>query len=325
MAPSAATPVIEASSVTLAYAGGGGVFEASIGLWPGEVVGLLGPNGSGKTTLLSVLAGLRHPGSGVVTWFGAHRSPVPAVRRRLGVLLDMPAHFDQMTGYQNAWFFARMMGLPRDDAAARLDQLFAWAGLSEARHRPVGEYSLGMRRRLALVEAIAHGPDAILLDEPTLALDFTAEIDLVEALSSLAREGCAILLATNDVHLAERLCARIAFVHDGQLVRDAPRRALLQEVGSTTRLELRVRAPIDLTRLRNLPGVAAASGAGDRVVAVLTNETDAARVIAGLDGQSSLVTEMQVRRPDLGDVFLKVTGATLGRESPVRAERGGGR
>lgn len=309
---------LESLDLTLGYPGGKGLFDVSLGLGGGQVLGVLGPNGSGKTTLLSLLAGLRAPTSGSVRWFGSHTSPGPSVRRRLGVLLDSPAHFDHLSGYQNAWFFTRLMGVGAHEAGGRLRELLVWVGLWEDRDRPVREYSLGMKRRLALVEALAHRPPLLLLDEPTLALDFGAELNLIEALARLAGEGCAVLVATNDVPLAERLCERVAFLHEGRLLRDGSRASLLREVGTATRLELRLRSPVDVARVRALPGVAAAGVGGDRVVAVLADGAEPARVLAGLDGQGALVTEMQVRRPDLGDVFLKLTGATLEGASPHR-------
>src|SRR5207237_5943918 len=138
---------------------------------------------------------------------------------RLGIMLDQPAHFEQMTGYQNAWFFAHQFGLGDDLGRERLDELFRWSGLSEARDQRVSEYSLGMKRRLNLVEALVHRPSILLLDEPTLALDYRAQLDLIERLQLLSLTGSAVVLATNDVHLAERLCARAPFLHEARAIR----------------------------------------------------------------------------------------------------------
>src|SRR5207237_1641688 len=117
---------LAASGLTRAYRGGKGVFDISFKLQAGEVVGLMGPNGSGKTTLLKTLATAATPTSGRVTWFGNANPRDPSVRRRLGVVLDQAAHFDQMTGYQNAWFFAHQFGLRDELARERLDELFRW-------------------------------------------------------------------------------------------------------------------------------------------------------------------------------------------------------
>src|SRR2546430_12298875 len=204
--------LLVATDLTRAYRGGKGVFDIRLRLAAGEVVGVMGPNGSGKSTLLRLLATAASPTSGQVSWFGTTNARDPSVRRRLGVMLDQAAHFDQMTGYQNAWFFAHQFGLSDGLARERLDELFSWSGLWEARDQLVGEYSLGMKRRLTLVEALVHRPSILLLDEPTLALDSRGELDLIERLQLLSLTGTAVVMATNDVHLAERLCDSILFL-----------------------------------------------------------------------------------------------------------------
>src|SRR5438874_13762740 len=139
--------LLVATDLTRAYRGGKGVFNIRLRLAAGEVVGVMGPNGSGKTTLLRLLATAATPTSGQVSWLGSTNARDPSVRRRLGVMLDQAAHFDELTGYQNAWFFAHQFGLSDELARERLDELASWSGLSEAREQLGGRYSLGMRRR----------------------------------------------------------------------------------------------------------------------------------------------------------------------------------
>jgi ABC-type multidrug transport system ATPase subunit len=195
--------LIEAACLTRRYPNGRGVFDVSLRVEPGEVLGVIGENGSGKTTLVRVLATLEAPTSGRLAWFGLEDRRSPAVRRRLGVALDRPVHFEALTGRQNAEFFAAQYG--RLDAR-RLDRLFDWASLAEARDLPVSDYSLGMRRRLSLVEALCHDPQLLVLDEPSLALDAGGEIDLGHQLRQRAAAGAAVLLATNDLQLAQAVC-----------------------------------------------------------------------------------------------------------------------
>src|SRR5262245_291186 len=201
-------PLLEAHGLTRRHANGLGVFGVSLSVRQGEVVGVIGPNGSGKSSLVRVLSTLEPPTSGRVTWFGLSDRRRPDLRRRLGVVLDVPVHFDRLTGLQNAEFFAAQYGLAPGAARERLDQLFAWASLEAVRDRPVAEYSLGMRRRLSLVEACCHRPDLLVLDEPSLALDEDGEIDLARELRRLAALGTGVLLATNDLVLARAVCDR---------------------------------------------------------------------------------------------------------------------
>src|ERR1700737_2674119 len=187
---------LAATGLTRTYRGGRGVFDITLKLAAGEVMGLMGPNGSGKTTLLRMLATAATPTAGQVRWFGNANPHDPSVRRRRGVILAQRAHFDKMPGYQNAWFFPRQFGLSEQLARDRLDELFHWSGLWDAREQLVGEYSLGMKRKLNLVEALVHRPSILLLDEPTLALDYRAELDLIERLHLPSLRGTAGVRAT---------------------------------------------------------------------------------------------------------------------------------
>ena len=302
---------LAATGLTRAYRGGKGVFDITLRLSPGEVLGLMGPNGSGKTTLLRMLATASTPTSGQITWFGNTNSRDPSVRRRLGIMLDQPAHFEQLTAYQNAWFFARQFGLSEDFTRERLDELFNWSGLWEARDQLVAHYSLGMKRRLNLIEALVHRPQILMLDEPTLALDYRAELDLIERLQLLSLTGTAIVLSTNDVHLAERLCDRVLFLHEGRVIREGRVPDLLTEVAGSKEVELQLNSPIALESLRHLEGVEAANLDGDTVQVILARGANPAQVLAVLNGTADLVSTMRVRRPNLGDLFLKLTGVAL--------------
>jgi ABC-type multidrug transport system ATPase subunit len=303
--------LLSADALTRAYAGGKGVFDINLRLNAGDVLGLMGPNGSGKTTLLRLLATAATPTGGRISWFGNRNWRDPSVRRRLGIMLDQPAHFEQMTGYQNAWFFARQFGLSEGFTRERLDELFNWSGLLEAKDQLVAEYSLGMKRRLNLIEALVHRPSILLLDEPSLALDYRGELELIERLQLLSLTGTAVVLATNDVHLAERLCDYVVFLHGGRAIREGRVPELLTEVAGSKEVELQLNSPVALDSLRELEGVEAASVDGDVVHVVLARGANPAQVLAVLDGTADLVSTMRVRRPNLGDLFLKLTGVAL--------------
>jgi ABC-2 type transport system ATP-binding protein len=307
--------LLSTTDLSRSYRGGKGVFDVTLKLTPGEVLGLMGPNGSGKTTLLQVLATAAAPTAGRVAWFGNANRRDPSVRRRLGIMLDQAAHFDQMTGYQNAWFFARQYGVSRILAAERLEELFRWCGLWDERDQLVREYSLGMRRKLSLVEALVHRPAVLLLDEPTLALDYRAELDLIERLRLLSLTGIGVVLATNDVHLAERICDYVVFLHQGRVIREGHPPELLTELAGSKEVQLQVNSPVGLESLRSLPEVQAANVEGDTVHIILARGANPAQVLAVLNGTADLVSNMRVRRPNLGDLFLKLTGVALPAES----------
>ncbi|HYM49262.1 MAG TPA: ABC transporter ATP-binding protein [Candidatus Limnocylindrales bacterium] len=305
------TTLLSARRLTRSYQNGKGIHEVSVDVEPGELIAVMGPNGSGKSTLLRILGTAATPSSGEVSWFGRTDFRDPSVRRRLGVVLDQAAHFEDMTAYQNAWFFARQFGLPPRTAAERLEDSLRWAGLWEARHQLVREYSLGMRRKLSLVEAFVHRPQILLLDEPTLGLDYRAELALIERLQVLSLTGTGIVIATNDVHLAERLCHRVLLLHEGRVIKEGRVASLLTELAGVKELELRMLSPIELDGIRRLPEVEAVSAEADSVHVLLKRGANPAQVLAVLNGTADLVSAMRVRQPNLGDLFLKLTGVSL--------------
>ncbi|MFN2464625.1 MAG: ABC transporter ATP-binding protein [Candidatus Dormibacteria bacterium] len=214
----AGPPAVSARRLTRRHPSRRGCFDVDLSVQGGEVLGLMGVNGSGKSTLLAVLATAEPATSGELRWFGASEKPGRAVRRRLGVVGDTPVHFDELTGEQNAYFFARQYGLGDAEARERVAGLIAWCGLDDSADLRVAEYSLGMRRRLSICEALAHAPDLLLMDEPTLGLDHLGAEDLATRLRAEADRGAALVLSTNDAVLAERTCDRVLFLRDGRVV-----------------------------------------------------------------------------------------------------------
>jgi ABC-type multidrug transport system ATPase subunit len=307
--------LLRAEGVTRRHPSGKGVFAIDLSVGRGEVVSVLGPNGSGKTTLLRALATVDPIQAGSISWFGRRDRRDPAVRRALGVVLDDTAHFEAMSGYQNAWFFARRFGVDEMEARERLNRLFTWSGLAEAVHRPVEEYSLGMRRRLALVESLCHQPRLLLLDEPTLGLDWAGSVRLIEMLRRLAKAGVGMVLSTNDVHLAEQVGGYVVFLDRGRRVGQGTVAELLGEVAGLQRVELDLRAPVPLRELSARSGVEMVGVVGRTVRLLLAGDASPVDVLRGLDGHAHLLAGVRVDRPHLGDAFLLRTGRPLEEET----------
>ena len=180
----------------------------------GEIVCLLGANGAGKTTLLKALCGLVLPKEGQILW------EMPKGQRpRLGVLLEgSRAFYWNLTGWENAAYFAALKGLPEDTLTTHLDELFRLVGLWEARHRLAGDYSSGMKKRLSLLIALLGRPDLLLLDEPTAGMDRASVVELEEYLHRIVREeGIGILCATHALSFAFTVASRIVYLEKGKL------------------------------------------------------------------------------------------------------------
>lgn len=281
----------------------------------GEIVGLLGENGSGKSTLLRLMAGLLSPERGSIAWWG--QSPLEqASYREIGVLFDHLGHWDPLTGYENAWFFARSYGLPADAAGGRLDLLFGRLGLEERRDDPVATYSYGMRRKLALIEALAHAPRLLLLDEPSMGLDYHARLALYTLLQDAAREGATVIFASNDMHEAAALATRVALLKDGHVIATGAPPALISALGRAVRIDIRLAAPVPIDRLNALPEVTGASvetdGEGMPLLRLLGRPDPGGgtsallgRIVTEVVAEGGQIRSIDVSAPNLGDLLLR--------------------
>jgi ABC-2 type transport system ATP-binding protein len=191
------------------------VADVSFSVRRGEVFGFLGPNGAGKTTTIRMLVGLVRPTSGRVVIAGqdlaTHRE---AALARLGCIVESPDFYDYLTGRENLEHFARMVG---PEAVARVDELGDLVRLRERLDDRVGTYSLGMRQRLGIAQALLGEPDLLVLDEPANGLDPAGIYDLRALLRRLADErGLGVFVSSHLLGEIEKICDRVAIVHRGR-------------------------------------------------------------------------------------------------------------
>jgi ABC-type multidrug transport system ATPase subunit len=216
----APTSVIDFDTVTVgdvsrSYGRRRALHKVSFGAARGEILGVLGANGAGKSTLLGILSTLLSPTLGSITYGGAHRGDLPAVRARIGVLGHDLFLYPELTARENLTFFAGLYGL--QDVPARVDAALARAGLMTRADDLASTFSRGMRQRLALERALVHEPTLVLLDEPFTGLDEASATTLLARLRGLRDEGRIVMLATHDLDLAEGLLDRAVFLRDGRV------------------------------------------------------------------------------------------------------------
>ncbi len=303
-----------AEKITHLYKGSGrGVSDVSLTVEPGEVFGLLGPNGSGKSTLLRVLSTAIAPDNGVFSVGGADGSKErQKARARMGLMVDSPTHYGDLSAWANAYFFARSYGMEEGKAKGMLAELFDYFGLSEYRDDKVKTYSYGMGKKLALVEAIAHSPQLLLLDEPSLGLDYTSQLAYQKKIRELASHGVAVLLASNQVNEVEALCERVAFLHRGRLVEEGTPEDFISSLEGTRRIVASLRNPVEYAALEGVPGVERVVPEGRNLVLHCEERPGiVADVVAGLVRVGGDVVDLSVRRPNLADVYVKLTGEAL--------------
>lgn len=275
----------------------------------GQIYGFLGPNGSGKTTMIRMLCGLLTPSGGDVRVLGLD---IPAqaetLRRRIGYMTQKFSLYDDLTVRENMQFMASAYGLPRRDAAARIDELLARYALSGLRDRFAGAMSGGQRQRLALAVATLHAPTLLFLDEPTSAVDPENRRDFWEKLFDLSDAGTTILVSTHYMDEAER-CHQLAILETGHLRKQGTPQALLAELQGRV-VEI---AGDNLRRVKDealqLPRVQSAAQQGVRLRVLLQADTPEPDIYLR-QRLSDQTLDVRTTRPSLEDVFVaSTTGA----------------
>ncbi len=296
----------------------------------GEVFGLLGPNGAGKTTTVKVLLGLLRADGGQAEVLGVDvASAATEARRRVGYVPQEITSDPYLSGRENLVFFARLYHLP--DPRGRAAEVLRQVGLEDAADRLAKTYSGGMRKRLDLAVGLLHDPELHILDEPSLGLDVEARSRVWVHVEDLRKRGRTVLLCTNYMDEADRLCDRVAILDRGRVVAcDAPsalKDGLGGDVLTLAAADRDGAAPPDWAKLLGgLPLVRSVLPDGLRVtVAVEAGDRALPKVLEATVAAGVPIASVSLLRPSLDAVFLKHTGRRLAEGSPVAPAPGGGR
>jgi ABC-2 type transport system permease protein len=275
----------------------------------GELFGLLGPNGAGKTTLIKMLCTLVLPTSGTAHIFGYDLRHEGAVKAAVGlVTTDERSFYWRLTGPQNLEFFAALHHIPPAERAERVQTALEQVNLPAVVGRdfermPVAQYSTGMRQRLSIARALLHQPRLLFLDEPTKGLDPAAVQGLHRLIREqlTARQGITVFLTTHWLDEAEKLCDRIAILHQGRIRACGSLAELRALLGQGERYTLRVRGLTPALRARL--GV---SPDGD-VLAIPKDETLLNRTIDRIRAEGGVIREIRLHQPPLETIFARLT------------------
>lgn len=298
-------PVVRLQEVTKKIGGKTIIDRLSLEVYPGEVFGFLGPNGSGKTTTIRMMVGLMSITSGDIRIAGhSIRTAFPQAIRHVGAIVENPELYRFLTGYQNLVHFARMTpGITRD----RIDEVVRLVGMESRIHDKVKRYSLGMRQRLGVAQAVLHRPKLLVLDEPTNGLDPAGIREMRDYLRKLAREeGTAVFVSSHLLSEMELMCDRVAIIQKGRLVdiRSIRREGEAAHVTVLDDVIFEVDRPEEA--LRTIDGRASARIEDGVLIVAADRQTVAALnrrlVEAGLN-----VYGIRIRTKSLEDQFLEVT------------------
>lgn len=209
-----------------------GVDKLDLRIERGELYGLLGPNGSGKSTTIKMILGLLRPSRGRLLVFGREPSDV-AVKQYIGFLPEESYLYRFLDGRETLDFYGRLFGLNRIERRKRTEELLEMVGLDRVAHRPVGEYSKGMMRRIGIAQALINDPEFLILDEPTSGLDPIGTRQVKELLMDLRQRGKTILLSSHLLADVEDICDRMSILFGGQKQAEGKAKDLLIDENET--------------------------------------------------------------------------------------------
>lgn len=230
--------VLEAYHLRKTYRYQGKLIEAvrnvSLNIAAKEVLAFLGSNGAGKTTTIKMIAGLILPDEGRVKIGGRNPHRDSQALRILGAVLEGNRNlYWRLTPEENLAYFGVLRGLSRSVARRRSQELLERFELGQKRRVTVQTLSRGMQQKLAIAVALMHQPQLLLLDEPTLGLDVEATESVKSLVREIAREGCAILLTTHQLNIAEELSDRVAIINKGEIIAQQPTDELIKQFSGT--------------------------------------------------------------------------------------------
>lgn len=275
----------------------------------GETIGFLGPNGAGKTTTINMLCTLLKPTSGKAEICGIDVSKYPVeVRKKIGIIFQEPSSDDMLSGYENLYLHAMLYGMDSSIAKERIKFMLSLTGLERKSSQQVRTYSGGMRRRLEIARGLLHEPEVLFLDEPTLGLDPAARRDIwtyLEKIKSFRKT--TIILTTHYMEEADALSDRIAVIDKGKIIAFDTPCALKSQLGEDIIL---LKGCVN-EQIAKLPFVTNFEKRGDYFTITVKSLTQNIKTLINEAGD---ISEMEIRRVSLEDVFLKLTGKSISQD-----------
>jgi ABC-2 type transport system ATP-binding protein len=272
----------------------------------GVIYGLIGPNGAGKTTALRLLLGLLHPSSGQISVLG--HDPVKSGNRArcsIGVVLEPGGLYENMTAWENLDYYGRIWHMPTQERKVRAQELLEQMRLWHRRNEVVLQWSRGLKQRLCIARSLLHSPPVLLLDEPNAGLDSPTIDEIYEYLQYLvSKRGMTVLLATNNLSVAESTCHSITILNEGRTLASG-RTERVCALGSVPQVEICGRGFTDdvVALLLRRPEVVSACRENHGLMVCLAANVDIAPLVSLLVESGADVTEVRKTRLTLKSAF----------------------
>jgi ABC-2 type transport system ATP-binding protein len=304
--------VIETQNLVRLYDQKAVVNNLNLSVGEGEVFGFLGPNGAGKTTTMKMLLGLVQPtsGTGKVAGFDIVHQ-VMDVRRACGVLPDPAGYYDNLTARRTLSFYAELYDLKGKELRDKVDKTLDLVGLSEAKDKRIGKFSKGMKQRFGLAQAIVHDPKVLFFDEPTAGIDPQGAEDFRKLVKDLKSKGKTIFLTSHVLPEVEAICDRIGIIVNGEMKICGNVDELINQYTKKQGFHLKLRVKdideaIVRESLKPVNGISDIEK-NDGYYLINANENISEGVSRAVCRSHGIITELDVYRPSLNEIFLKIT------------------
>ncbi|MBC1456764.1 ABC transporter ATP-binding protein [Listeria newyorkensis] len=308
--------IVEIEQLTKKFEKNIAVDNLDLTIEEGQIFGLLGPNGAGKSTTISVLCGLLKKNSGQIRLFGEEQETHSLeIKQRIGLVPQDIALYSDLSAFENVRFFAGLYGLRGKELDAAANTALEFVGLADKAKDKPGTFSGGMKRRLNIACAIAHKPELIIMDEPTVGIDPQSRNYILKSIKKLNASGCTIIYTSHYMEEVEELCDYISIIDHGKVIAEGTKEQLVSLVSDRKEMRLVVddASKIDLEALRAIPGILAVDVTEGNVLGITSNSevNNLNAVLERLIGQAVEVLEMNQQTLNLETVFLNLTGRKL--------------
>ncbi|AIQ65829.1 antibiotic ABC transporter ATP-binding protein [Paenibacillus stellifer] len=291
------------------------VDHVNLSIQEGEIFGLLGPNGAGKSTTISMLCGLLKLDGGSIAVDGVSVEKQPLeVKKRIGLVPQDLALYENMTAEENAMFFGKLYGLRGRLLKERVYEALAFTGLSDRAKDKPSTFSGGMKRRLNIACAIMHRPKLIIMDEPTVGIDPQSRNHILESVKTLNKMGSTVIYTSHYMEEVEAICDRVAIMDKGHIIACGTEGELRERVSHVERIVIRAGniTPELLGELGRHPRITRVETEDDKVsLSLPSSQSELQDILYIFAKHEGVIQSLQIEEPDLETLFLSLTGRTL--------------
>ncbi len=303
-------PVVETIDLTKTYANTTVVDRLNLRIEEGDIFGFLGPNGAGKTTTILMLLGLTEPTSGTarICGYNSTREPLK-VKRLTGYIPEKVGFYEDLTAGYNLIYTGRLNGFPDKVVRKRVSEALGIVGLSESADQMVGEFSRGMKQRLAIADILVKMPKVAILDEPTSGIDPQGIVHMLDLIAKISKEKkMTVIMSSHQLYQVQRICKHVGILSQGKLVTEGSLDQMEREApgGGRFRIEIKL---VEITSalidcIKRIKGVTSVERREDSLL-VSCSEDLRAQIAKAIVEANGLLVEMKIQSFTLEDIYLK--------------------